>query len=82
MCLFDTDAVVRTMTEAMGMGEGLQAANLPWGGKPFCLLQASTTVEKEKLGSERMGCGRARSKGEQAGGPLPPAAPTSQCCKS
>lgn len=28
MCLFDTDEVVRTMAEAMGRGEGLQATNL------------------------------------------------------
>lgn len=44
-----TDEVVRTMAEARGMGEGLQAANLLRGcGGTLCLLQAPTRVEKEK----------------------------------
>lgn len=69
MCLFDTDEVVRTMAKAMGMGEG------PAGCKssPTGSYKGG---EREALGSEGIGHGRARSGGEQGGerGRLPAAA--------
>lgn len=80
MCLFDTDEVVRTMAEAMGRGRGCRL-------QIFCRKKNALSPtdfhkggERAKLGSGGMGCGRVRARGEQTGGPLPPAAQTSEYC--